>query len=138
MSDPRTTQIYRLFIKATPQRIWDAITTPESIQRYFFGTRLDQPLTVVGSRVKAYAPDGQELWTNNEVLESTPPHRLVHTWRSLYDAALAAEPESRVTWEIEAQEGGYSKLTVTHDRLDAAPKTARSVSGGWMLILSGL
>jgi hypothetical protein len=62
----------------------------------------------------------------------------VHTWRSLYDPELASEEESRVTWEIEPQEGGYSKLTVTHDTLEGAPKTAESVSGGWMLIISGL
>ena len=43
-----------------------------------------------------------------------------------------------MTWEIEPQDGGYSKLTVIHDRLEGAPRTAQSVSGGWMLIISGL
>jgi hypothetical protein len=43
-----------------------------------------------------------------------------------------------VTWEIEPQEGGFSKLTLVHDRLEGAPKTAESVAGGWMLVLSGL
>ena len=63
----------------------------------------------------------------------------MHGWRSLYDPELADEQESRVAWEIEPQEGGYCLLTVTHDRLGAAPKTARSVSGaGWMMLLSGL
>jgi uncharacterized protein YndB with AHSA1/START domain len=52
---------------------------------------------------------------------------------------MAAEDASRVTWEIEPQDGGYSKLTVTHDQLEGAPKTAASVSGaGWMMVLSGL
>jgi Activator of Hsp90 ATPase homolog 1-like protein len=60
-------------------------------------------------------------------------------WRSLYDPELAAEDESRVTWQIEPQEGGYCLVTVTHDRLEGAPKTAESVSGtGWMMVLSGL
>ena len=63
----------------------------------------------------------------------------MHTWRSLWDEELAAEDESRVTWEIEPKEGGYTKLTVTHDRLENAPKTAAGVAGtGWMLVLSGL
>ena len=54
-------------------------------------------------------------------------------------AELAEEPESRVTWEIEPQEGGFCLLTVTHDQLDGSPKTAESVSGtGWMMVLSGL
>src|SRR5438445_791654 len=78
------------------------------------------------------------LWTENTGLECHPARRLVHTWRSLYDKDLAAEAESRVTWEIEPQEGGYSKLTVVHGRLEGAPKTAKNVSGGWMLIRSGL
>ena len=62
-----------------------------------------------------------------------------HEWHSFYDPELAAEEKSRVTWEIEAQDGGFSKLTVIHDRLENAPKTAASVSGaGWMMVLSGL
>jgi uncharacterized protein YndB with AHSA1/START domain len=134
----QTTQVYQVFIRADPERIWEAITRPEMIAKYFFGTRLDAPLVAVGSRVKSWSPDHARLWTNNEVLESDPPRRLVHTWRSLYEPDLASEEESRVTWEIEPQEGGYSQLTVIHDRLEGAPKTAESVSGGWLLIISGL
>lgn len=134
----QTTQVYQVFIKATPERIWEAITQPELVAKYFFGTRMDPSRFEVGSRVKSWSPDHATLWTDNEVLESDPPRRLVHTWRSLYDEAFAAEEESRVTWEIEPQEGGYSKLTVIHDKLQGAPKTAASVSGGWMLIISGL
>jgi uncharacterized protein YndB with AHSA1/START domain len=63
----------------------------------------------------------------------------VHGWSSTYDDEMAAEPESRVTWEIEPQDNGTCLLTVVHDRLEASPKTAASVSGvGWMLVLSGL
>ena len=62
----------------------------------------------------------------------------MHSWRTMYDEEAAAEPESRVTWEIEAKDGGYALLTVTHDRLDASPKTAANVAGGWMFVLSGL
>jgi uncharacterized protein YndB with AHSA1/START domain len=137
-TEVQTTQVYQVFIKANPERIWEAITEPRMIAKYFFGTRLDAPLGVVGSRVKSWSPDHATLWTDNEILESDPPRRLVHTWRSLYDPELASEQESRVTWEIEPQEGGYSKLTVTHDTLEGAPKTAESVSDGWMLIISGL
>ena len=62
----------------------------------------------------------------------------MHGWSSQYDSELAEEEPSRVTWEIEPQEGGFSKLTLVHDRLEGAPKTAESVAGGWMLVLSGL
>ena len=63
----------------------------------------------------------------------------MHEWRSLYSPELASEDASRVTWEIEPQDGGISLLTVTHDQLEGAPKTAASVYGpGWMMVLSGL
>jgi hypothetical protein len=72
------------------------------------------------------------------VFEYDPPRRLVHGWQGLYDPELAEEAESRVTWAIEPQDGGYCLLTVTHDQLEGAPKTAESVAGGWMFVLSGL
>jgi uncharacterized protein YndB with AHSA1/START domain len=79
------------------------------------------------------------VWGDEAVLEFEPPHRLVHGWRSLYDPELAAEEPSRVTWEIDPHDGGYCSLTVTHDRLEGAPRTAASVSSaGWMMVLSGL
>jgi uncharacterized protein YndB with AHSA1/START domain len=132
-----TVQVYQLFIRATPEQIWDAITTPEFTARYFFGSLVESTLEP-GSCIRHYSPDRSALWGDDTVLEAEPPHRLVHTWRSLYDEELAAEESSRVSWEIEAQQGGVSKLTVIHDRLEGAPKTASHVAGGWMLVLSGL
>ncbi len=131
------TQVYQVFIKATPEQIWDAITRPEFTARYFFGSRV-QTTGEVGSRLLHLAADSDELWGDDKVLESDRPRRFVHTWRSLYDPELAAEAPSRVTWEIEPQPGGICKLTVIHDQLEGAPRTAHSVSGGWMFILSGL
>jgi uncharacterized protein YndB with AHSA1/START domain/DNA-binding transcriptional ArsR family regulator len=133
-----TTQVHQIFIKAPAQSIWEAITQPEFSARYFYGARVDTTAEV-GSPFRYHSPDGSRLWGDETVLEADPPHRLVVTWRSLYDAELAAEPASRVTWEIEPQDGGYSLLRVVHDRLEGAPKTAESVSGpGWMMVLSGL
>lgn len=135
---PTAVQIYQIFIKADPQAIWDAITKPEFTARYFYGTRVETT-GEVGTPFRHYSPDGSELWGDDTVLESDPPKRLVVTWRSLYDPDLAAEEPSRVSWEIESQDGGYSLLTVTHDHLEGAPKTAQSVSGpGWMMVLSGM
>jgi uncharacterized protein YndB with AHSA1/START domain len=128
-----TTQIYQLFIKATPEQVWDAITKPEFTTRYFFASRIE----LADGRRRAYGPDG-ELWGDSAILEEDPPHRLVHEWQGLYDPELAAEETSRVTWEIEPQDGGVTKLTLVHDHLEGAPKTAESVAGGWMFVLSGL
>jgi len=127
----QTTQVYSVFIRASAEQVWDAITKPEFTQKYFFGARIELR---DGRRFSAL---GDTAW-DEEVLEAEPPRRLVHRWISAYDPELAAEAPSRVTWEIEPQEGGVTKLTVVHDRLEAAPKTAASVAGGWMFVLSGL
>jgi uncharacterized protein YndB with AHSA1/START domain len=134
MTEVQTTQVYRVFIKAAPEAIWEAITDPAFTVRYFHGARIENR---DGRRV-AHGPNG-EVWGDEAILECEPPHRLVHEWLSRYDEELAKEEPSRVTWEIEPQDGGYSLLTVVHDRLEGAPKTAASVSGvGWMMVLSGL
>ena len=127
------TQVYSVFIKATPERIWEAITTPEFTEKYFYASRVE----LANGRRRAFGPEG-ELWGDEAILEEDPPRRLVHGWRALYDPELAEEATSRVTWEIDQQEGGVSRLTVTHDQLEGAPKTAESVAGGWMYVLSGL
>ena len=129
-----TTQVYQVFIKATPEQIWDAITKPEWTARYFYGARI----SVVPDAYRSLGP-ADEVWGESDVAEFDPPRKLVHGWRSMYDPELAAEEESRVTWEIEPGDDGVSLLTVVHDRLEGAPKTAESVSGtGWMFVLSGL
>jgi uncharacterized protein YndB with AHSA1/START domain len=130
----QATQVYQVFIRATPEAIWDAITRPEFTARYFHGARI----TVTPEHYDSRSPDG-EVWGDEEVLEFDPPRRLVHGWRSLYNPELAVEEPSRVAWEIEPQEGGICLLTVTHDQLEGAPKTAASVHGpGWTMVLSGL
>jgi uncharacterized protein YndB with AHSA1/START domain len=129
-----TNQIYSIFIRATAEEIWAAITRPEFSAEYFYGARI----TVSPERYRSLGPD-DSVWAEEEVYDYEPPRRLAHSWRSLYDAEMAEEEPSRVTWEIEPQEGGYCRLTVTHDRLEGAPKTAASVAGpGWMMVLSGL
>jgi len=134
----QATQVYQLFIKATPEQIWEAITTPEFTTKYFHGSYIDSTFEP-GSPYNGYSTDRSQHWVDGEVLEADPPRRLQHTWRSLYDPEAAVEPHSRVTWEIEPQENGTCLLTVVHDKLEDSPKTAESISGrGWMTVLSGL
>lgn len=133
----QTTQVYQLYIKAAPEKVWEAITKPELIARYFHGVMFEGDL-VPGGRWTGWMPDHSMLLNDGEILEVDPPRRFVHGWVAHYDPEMAVEAESRVTWEIEPQDGGYSKVTLIHDRLEGAPKTAAGVSGGWMFILSGL
>jgi uncharacterized protein YndB with AHSA1/START domain len=130
----QSTQLYQIFIKATPEQIWEAITKPEYSVQYFHGSRIEN----TPDRHTSHGPDGS-VWGDGPVLEFDPPRKLVHEWRSLYDPELAKEEPSRVTWEIEPRDGGYCLLTLTHDQLEGAPETAANVSGaGWMFVLSGL
>jgi uncharacterized protein YndB with AHSA1/START domain len=134
----QTTQVYHVFINASPEQIWEAITKPEFTEKYFHGSHVDSDLEP-GRPFVYRSPDREQLWVDGQVVESDPPRKLVHTWRSLYSEEQAAEEPSRVTWEIEQDENGVSKLTVVHDQLEGAPKTAAGVSGeGWMSVLSGL
>ncbi|MEV1130456.1 SRPBCC domain-containing protein [Agromyces sp. NPDC049794] len=129
-----TTQIYHVFIRATAEEVWEAITRPEHTVRYFYGASID---TTEHERINR-GPDGSD-WGTEAVLEFDPPRRLVHEWRSGYDEELAAEPASRVTWEISPSDDGTCLVTLTHDRLEGSPKTAEGVEGtGWMYVLSAL
>jgi uncharacterized protein YndB with AHSA1/START domain len=145
-----TTQVYRVYIKATPQAIWDAITKPEFNERFGYPGRMEYDLHPGGTFQAVAPPDAQamgmpEKIADGEVLEADPPRRLVQTWRFLYDP-LMEEGFNRVTWDIEEDDGGVTRLTVTHE-LENAPMTAEQVSstarlheggGGWALILSDL
>ena len=133
ITEVQTVQVYQLFIKATPEQIWEAITTPEFTKRYFHGARI----SITPEHYSSLGPD-DAVWGDEDVFEFDPPRKLSHGWRSLYDPELGEEA-SRVTWEIEPGDDGVSLLTVVHDQLEGAPKTAASVAGvGWMMVLSGL
>ncbi len=154
---PVTTQVYRVYIKATPEAIWDAITKPEWTERYGYGGRGNYDLRpgrsyqVAPSEAmkKAGAEMGfpiPDVVVDGEVIEADPPRKLVLTWRMLMDEGTAAEGFTRLTYDIEAGEGGITKLTVSHD-LDGAPKLAAMVDGaaeaeggggGWPWVLSDL
>jgi uncharacterized protein YndB with AHSA1/START domain len=129
-----TTQVYQVFIRATPEAIWEAITDPAFTEQYFYGTRIETT-----AKLRVTGAPNSEMTGEDEVFEYDPPRRLVHGWRSKWNAELAGEEPSRVTWEIEPRDDGTCLLTLVHDQLEGAPKTAESVAGtGWMFVLSGL
>ena len=125
----QTTQVYqRLHHGDARSRSGTRSRSRSSPQQYFYGARS----RAVDGRRARYAAVGEHRVGRGGARGADPPRRLVHEWPRLYDPELAAEEPSRVTWEIEPQEGGITLLTVVHDQLEGAPKTAESVAGGWM------
>lgn len=146
----KTTQIYDVYIKADPQKIWDAIATPEFSARYGYrgATHLEPR---AGGKYEVHASEGMrsmglpEVIIDGEVIEADPPKKLVHTYRWLFTEESKAEGFTRVTWEIEPTQSGFTRLTVTHELAGApgmammtASKFNERGSGGWGWILSDL
>jgi uncharacterized protein YndB with AHSA1/START domain len=128
--------VYEVYIRATPERIWEAMTKPEFTSLYFYGSHVD-PNMQVNEPYMSRSGDGTPM-VDGTVLEYDPPRRLVHTWHCLYDPEQATDAPSRVTWEIEPSDEGYCKLSVVHDEFEGETATYRGTSGGWSYILSGL
>lgn len=127
-------KVFEIYIRTTPERLWEAITDPEIRSKYHFGSRADSDWTR-GSRVEMSHPNADGLLGDGEVLETDPPRRLVHTMRALWSDDVKAEGFSRVTWEIEPV-GDSCRLTVIHDQLHEGANN--ELYGGWPMILSGL
>ncbi|MDX1570852.1 MAG: SRPBCC domain-containing protein [Xanthomonadales bacterium] len=133
MSNP--VYIYETFIRATPDRVWEALTSPEFTRRYFHRTRVASDWQV-GSPVVYSMEDGTKA-VEGEVLECDPPHRLVISWRPLYSPELADEPPSRVTFEIEAH-AAACRLSICHDRFEEGSRVYEQIREGWSAIISSL
>jgi uncharacterized protein YndB with AHSA1/START domain len=127
-------KVFEIYIKTTPERLWDAITDGEQRARYTFGSRVHSDWTP-GSSYTFTGPDGESLWGQGENLEIDRPRRLVQSFNALWSDDVKAAGTSRVTYEIEPV-GDSCKLTVTHDQL---PEDASGeLYGGWPMILSAL
>ena len=130
----QTTQVYQVFIRASPEQIWEAITTPEFTQQYFFGSHVD----VTPERYTGLDGEGNDLVVGRAGAASTSRRAASSTSgaRSTTRKRRRRQPAAS-SWEIERKDG-FSLVTVAHDRLEDSPKTAENVAGGWMFVLSGL
>jgi uncharacterized protein YndB with AHSA1/START domain len=126
-------KVFEIYIKTTPDRLWEAITDHDQRQIYNFGVGVSSDWTN-GSRYEASHPAGVEI-AAGENLEVDPPRRLVQSFNALWSDDVKVEGTSRVTWEIEPI-GDSCRLTVTHDQLREGANA--EVYGGWPQILSGL
>lgn len=128
-------KVFEIYIRTSPERLWEAITDPDIRAKYNFGSRVESDWTV-GSRFEMGNPNAGVLLGEGENLEVDPPRRLVQTMRALWGEEVIAEGTSRVTWEIEPIGEDSCRLLVTHDQLrDGANE---QLYGGWPMVLSGL
>ena len=145
-----TTQVFEIYIKASAEAVWDAVTNPEWNAKYGYRGAMTYDLRA-GGQFRVHANQQMrsfglpEVIIDGEVLECLPPRKLVQTYRWLFTEENKAEGFTRVTWEIVPTEAGFTRLTVTHE-LEGAPAMAAGVSrkfdtrggGGWNWILSDL
>ena len=139
---------YHIFIQATAQDVWDALTRPGWTRKYGYRTLVKYDPRPGGIYL-AYASGrrngqrAQDLIISGEVLEAEPPMRLVQTWHPIFDARAAAQPATRLSWEIHEEHTGLTAVTVRHE-CPGAPQTAALAAGqaagvgGWSWVLSDL
>jgi uncharacterized protein YndB with AHSA1/START domain len=132
--ETRMEKVFEIYIKTTPERLWEAITSPEIRKKYNFGAAITSDWTP-GSRFEMGHPEAGFLLGEGENLEVDPPRRLVQTMTALWSDEVRSEGETRVTWEIEPV-GDSCRLTVIHDQLREGAND--QLYGGWPMILSGL
>ncbi|HEX6397616.1 MAG TPA: SRPBCC domain-containing protein [Steroidobacteraceae bacterium] len=146
----RVIHVHQIYIKASQQAVWDAITDPQWNGKYGYQAVSEYELKPGGKyRVRANAqmkgfglPD---TILDGEVVEVNPITKLVHTYRWLFNDEHKAEGFTRLTWEIEPTSAGFCRLTVTHDVTGAPLMSAATQTpfneqggGGWNWILSDM
>jgi len=131
---PRPEFVYVIYIKTTPSKLWDALTSSEFSRRYWFGTELRSDFKV-GSPF-ALVMDGK-ITDTGEVLEADRPRRLSYTFRHELDDGMRKEGATKVVFTLEPH-GALVKLTLTHENFVPASKLLDGISKGWPAILSNL
>jgi len=126
--------VFEIYIRTTPERLWEAITDPAIRAKYHFGMSVESDWTE-GSGYRLAHPAAERSIVEGENLEVDPPRKLVQSMRALWGPDAEAAGTSRVTWEIEPV-GDSCRLTVVHDQLP--PDVPSEVYGGWPMVLSGL
>jgi len=134
-----TAHLYEIFIKATPERVWDALVNGDVTTQYFFGTRIESSFRP-GEKVR-YVTDADDRDAVEGQIETfEPPRRLVMTWRVLYDAEMAEEPPGRVEWTLTPADdaGDVTRVTLRHGDLALSPRTWEHVQLGWVFVIDSL
>jgi DNA-binding transcriptional ArsR family regulator/uncharacterized protein YndB with AHSA1/START domain len=135
MSSNKPKQVYEVFIRASAEAIWDALTSGAKTPLYYYGSIVEGDWRS-GGRM-AYKTANGSIMLDGDVITAEKPHKLVTTFRANWDPSFAADRPSRCTWEITPM-GDVCKLTLVHDDFDGETATFAAVGGGWAMILSGL
>jgi uncharacterized protein YndB with AHSA1/START domain len=129
-----TMTVFEIYIKTSPERLWEAITDGEMRKRYSFGVGTESAWTE-GSEYRSGVPGVVDI-ASGENVEVDPPRRLVQTFTALWSEEVKSEGTSRVTWEIDPVGDDSCRLRVSHDQLGEGANN--ELWGGWPMILSGL
>lgn len=135
MADPKLKHVYEIYIRTTPERLWQAITDSAFTKQYFYESSVKSDFKA-GSPLVYLSPNGKPM-IEGKVIEADPPRRLVTTFAERSGEGGENDRPSRVTWLIE-KKGETCRLTLTHDDFDGETKTYKSVGPGWNPVLSGL
>ena len=134
-----TAHLYEIFIRASRETVWNALTDPAFTVRYFHHTRLESSFR--SGEPYRYVLDSDDEDAVEGLIETfDPPHRLAMTWRVLYDAEMADEPPSRVEWTLTPanDDASVTRVSLRHGQLALSPKTWANVRLGWVAVVDGL
>jgi len=133
-----TSHLYEIFIRAPRERVWEALVDPEMTVEYFHRTRIESSFRPGEMFRYVIAADDRDA-VEGVIETCDPPHRLVMTWRVLYDAAMSEEPPSRVEWTLtEVGDGEVTRVTLRHGDLALSPLTWENVRLGWVGVIDSL
>jgi len=137
-TERKPAHVYQIYIRATPERLWQALVDGDLTRQYYFGCRVESDWRP-GSPYRLVDDTGAALVTGENV-EVDPPRRLVQTFGAPWAPEVGREGPSTVTWEIEpvGDAGQTCRLTLVHDGIDPTSARGKELAAGWAQILSGL
>jgi uncharacterized protein YndB with AHSA1/START domain len=136
----RTPHVYQIYVAATPDQVWAAITESGWTRRFHTTEFVAPPQ--LGKPYLTVGIDGRPA-VDGMIEEMQPPTegrpgRFVQTWHTRYDPELEHEPPSRVEWTVESAGEGLTRVRLVHGNLEQSPLTWENVKDGWVWILDSM
>lgn len=131
---PKPDFVYVTYIRTTPDKLWEALTSSDFSRRYWFGTEFRSDFKV-GSPFALVM--GGKVTDTGEILEADRPRRLSYTFKHELDDEMRKEGATKVVFTL-APHGEFVKLTLTHEGFGKDSKLLNGISKGWPAILASL